>query len=138
MHRRQSVSPDISKSAPFQPSHPNDKIRTAARKNGNGLLSIGTGKSGEETSHKGGGGWVAKYPSTLKQPQHMEMLHRENNNNNNNKKEKKNDKVREKMGKMMGSRIDLDRWFFFSSRLVQDIFRSLLDIPLGTFSRPWF
>lgn len=63
------------------------------------------------------------------------MLHR---NNNNNKKEKKNDKVREKMGMMMGSRIDLDRWFFFSSRLVQDIVRLLLDIPLGTFSRPWF
>lgn len=76
------------------------------------------------------------------------MLHRENNDNNNNnddnnnnnnnkkKKKKKNDKVRERWGMMMGSRIDLDRWFFFSSRLVQDIDRSLLDIPLGTFSRP--
>lgn len=33
------------------------------------MLSIDTGKSGEETSHKGG---VAEYPSTLKQPQHIE------------------------------------------------------------------
>lgn len=76
------------------------------------MLSIDTGKSGEETSHKGG----RRISVHTKTTTTHRMLQRENNDNNNNnnkkKKKKKNDKVRERWGMMMGSRIDLDRWFF--------------------------
>lgn len=63
MHRRQSVSPRNGQISVLSALHPNQNQATAqtircAQPRGKGnmgeLLSIDTGKSGEETSHKGG------------------------------------------------------------------------------------